>query len=87
MVSPSIEAFSFGCDLSASAVAKKKNGKKFNFTPVAAKNAGWIAFRSSAILETSTSTTVVSWAEEFIEATARSARTFLSLDIGSDVPR
>ena len=43
--------------------------------------------RISAILETSTSTTVVSCAEDTIDATARSARTFLSLDIGSVVPR
>jgi hypothetical protein len=60
---------------------------KFSLVPVAAWKAGWTALRISAILETSTSTTVVSWAEETMDATARSARTFLNLDIGSEVPR
>ena len=60
---------------------------KFSFVPVAAVNFAWTVLRISAIRVTSTSTTVVSCAEETIEATARSANTLRSLDIGSLVPR
>ena len=60
---------------------------KFSFVPVAAVKRAWMFLRISAIRVTSTSTTVVSCADEIIDATARSASTLRSLDIGSLVPR
>ena len=72
---------------SASAAASAKNGRNDSLSPVLARKSFFTLSRNVASLVTSTSTTVVSWAVDCIDATARSASTLRRRDIGCVVPR
>src|SRR3954454_9708355 len=82
-----MEAFKDGCALSESMAAFAKNGMNESLTPSRAKNSAFAALRSREMFVTSTSTTVVSWAEVCSDSTIRLAITLRSLVIGSVLPR
>src|SRR3954451_1092178 len=82
-----MEAFKDGCALSESIAAFAKNGMNDSLTPSRARNSAFAALRSREMFVTSTSTTVVSWAEVCSDSTIRLAITLRSLVIGSVLPR
>src|SRR6476659_4943361 len=82
-----MDAFRDGCALSASIAALAKNGRNDSFTPSREANSALTESRSRAIDVTSTSTTVVSWAETCSDSTIRLAITLRSRVIGSVLPR
>src|ERR1700722_15018552 len=80
-------ALSLGWIFSASTVACAKNGRNVSLTPSRDSNAALARSRSRAMLVTSASTTVVSWAEVCSDSTIRLAMTCRGLDIRWVVPR
>src|SRR6478752_418812 len=82
-----MDAFMEGCALSAWIAALAKNGRNDSFTPSRDANSALTESRSRAIDVTSTSTTVVSWAETCSDSTIRLAITLRSRVIGSVLPR
>src|SRR6478609_9235334 len=84
---PSTVALTIGKACSASTAATAKNGRNDSLSPVFDWKSALTLSRYEDSLVTSTSTTVVSCAVACIEATARSAMTFRSRDMGWVVPR
>ncbi len=71
----------------ASTAAKAKNGRNDSLTPSRSWNGPLARLRSAATRVTSTSTTVVSWADTCRDSTMRWAITLRSRVIFSRVPR
>jgi hypothetical protein len=71
--SPSTLALTLGWALSASTAASAKKGRKLSLVPSRASKSALALLRSRETLVTSTSTTVVSWAETCSDSTMRLA--------------
>src|ERR1700761_5925004 len=80
-------ALSTGWIFSASTAAWAKNGRKVSLTPSRAWKAALARSRSRAMLVTSASTTVVSWAAVCSDSTIRLAMTWRGRGIRWGVPR
>src|SRR3712207_9476562 len=82
-----MEEFTDGCTLSASMAALAKNGRNDSLTPSRVSKSPFAFDRSRAILVTSASTTVVSWALTCRDSTIRRAMTARRRDSFSVRPR
>src|SRR5690606_4726024 len=87
MLSPSTVELMIGYALSASTAASEKNDRKESFWPVFARKSFLYWSRNCESFVTSTSTTVVSWADVLSDSTARDATTLRRRLIGCVVPR
>ena len=80
-------ALTVGWALRASTAASAKNGRKLSLVPSRWAKSPLARSRSREMRVTSTSTTVVSWAETCSDSTIRRAIVLRSRDIFSVVPR
>ena len=80
-------ALSFGWALRASVAAATKKGRKVSLVPFLVRKSSLARARRAATRVTSTSTTVVSWAEVLRELIMRSAMTWRRRLIFSVLPR
>ena len=80
-------ALTVGWALRASTAARAKNGRKLSLVPSREAKSPLARSRSREMRVTSTSTTVVSWADTWSDSTIRRAMVLRSRDIFSVVPR